>query len=58
MRFALEMVSHEESERRAMEGELSVLEDAWRAAEEIAGISDDTFLPEDISRRLDKMKEH
>ena len=57
LRFALEMVSHEESERRAMEGELAVLENAWREAEEIAGISDDMFLPEDISRRLDKMKE-
>jgi hypothetical protein len=50
------MVSHEESERRALEGELSVLEDAWREAEEIAGISDNMFLPEDISRRLTEMK--
>jgi hypothetical protein len=57
LRFALEMVSHEESERRAMEGELAVLEDAWKAAEEIAGISDDMFLPADISRRLDEMKQ-
>lgn len=56
VRLALEMVSHEESERRALEGELSVLEDAWREAEEIAGISDDMFLPEDISRRLSEMK--
>jgi hypothetical protein len=56
VRLALEMVSHEESERRALEGELSVLEDAWREAEEIAGISDDMFLPEDISRRLTEMK--
>lgn len=56
VRLALEMVSHEESERRAIEGELSVLEDAWREAEEIAGISDDMFLPEDISRRLTEMK--
>jgi hypothetical protein len=56
MRLALEMVSHEESERRALEGELFVLEDAWREAEEIAGISDDMFLPEDISRRLTEMK--
>jgi hypothetical protein len=38
--LALEMALHEESERRALEGELSVLEAAWREAEEIAGIAD------------------
>jgi hypothetical protein len=58
LRLALEMVSHEESERRAMEGELYILEDAWKEAEEIAGISDDMFLPEDISKRLADMKGH
>jgi hypothetical protein len=56
LRLALEMVSHEESERRALEGELYLLEDAWKEAEEIAGISDNLFLPEDISRQLDEMK--
>jgi hypothetical protein len=54
--LALEMVSHEESERRAMEGDLRLLEEAWKEAEEIAGISDDMFLPEEISRQLDEMK--
>jgi hypothetical protein len=39
-RLALEMALHEESERRAMEGELAELEAAWRAAEEIAAIAD------------------
>ena len=58
VRLALEMVSHEDSERRALEGELHVLEEAWKEAEEIAGISDDMFLPEDISRQLDEMKGH
>ena len=38
--LALEIALHEEQERRAMEGELSVLEAAWRDAEEIAGIAD------------------
>ncbi len=38
--MALEMALHEERERRAMEGELRVLEAAWREAEEIAGIAD------------------
>jgi hypothetical protein len=56
LRLALEMISHEESERRALEGELHLLEDAWREAEEIAAISDDMFLPEDISKRLAEMK--
>ena len=38
--LALEMALHEESERRALEGELALLEAAWRDAEEIAAISD------------------
>jgi hypothetical protein len=56
IRLALEMVSHEDSERRALEGELYLLEDAWKEAEEIAGISDDLFLPEEISTQLNEMK--
>ena len=39
-RLALEMASHEETERRAMEGELALLEAAWQDAEEIARIAD------------------
>jgi hypothetical protein len=39
-RLALEMALHEEDERRALEGELTVLQAAWRDAEEIAGIAD------------------
>lgn len=39
-RLALEMAAHEESERRALEGELSDLEEAWREADEIATIAD------------------
>jgi len=38
--LALEMALHEETERRAMEGELASLESMWREAEEIAGIAD------------------
>jgi hypothetical protein len=56
VRLALEMASHEESERRAMEGELSLLEDAWREAEEIASISDNMFLPTEVSESLEEMK--
>jgi hypothetical protein len=38
--LAVEMALHEESERRAMQGELAVLEEAWREAEQIARIAD------------------
>lgn len=47
-RLALEMATHEESERRALEGELATLRDAWREAEEIASIADSLTLPEHI----------
>ena len=39
-RVALEIAAHEESERRAMEGELADLATAWREADEIATIAD------------------
>jgi hypothetical protein len=38
--LALEMALHEETERRALQGELAALEAAWRQAEEIAAIAD------------------
>jgi hypothetical protein len=38
--LALEMALHEESERRALEGELAILESAWKEAEEIARLAD------------------
>ena len=44
-RLALEMAVHEESERRAMEGELAVLQAAWADAEHIAQICDDDLTP-------------
>ena len=56
MRLALEMISHEDSERRALEGELHLLEEAWKEAEEIAAISDDMFLPDEITKRWTEMK--
>ncbi len=56
LRLAMEMSLHEEDERRALEGELSLLEDRWREAEEIAAISDDMFLPAGVSAMLDRMK--
>lgn len=56
VRLALEMSLHEDDERRALEGELSVLEDRWREAEEVATISDDMFLPAGIASALDRLK--
>ena len=39
------MALHEEQERRALEGELWILEQAWKEAEEIAAIADNLLLP-------------
>jgi len=55
-RLALEMAAHEDSERRALEGELHILEAAWKEAEEIAGIADNLFLPESIDDDLARLK--
>ena len=49
MRLAFEMASHEETERAALEEDLSQLEADWREAEEIASISDNMFLPQSIT---------
>jgi len=56
VRLALEMVAHEDSERRALEGELALLEQAWRDAEEIAAIADRLAIPEPVEDLLDKLK--
>jgi hypothetical protein len=53
-RLALEMATHEESERRAMQGELALLEAAWRQAEEIAKIADNLLVPSSIDDFVDK----
>ena len=55
-RLALEMVAHEESERRALEGELYLLEEAWKQAEEIAAIADDMFLPASVDAELARLR--
>jgi hypothetical protein len=56
MLLAMEMASHEQSEKRALEGELHLLQDAWREAEEIASISDNMFLPTGVSKSLAEIK--
>jgi len=50
-RLALEMAVHEEHERRALEGELALLEAAWRDAEEIAQIADEDLTPPKLYER-------
>jgi hypothetical protein len=52
VRLALEMATHEDAERRALEGELALLEEAWRAAEEIADISDRLLMPESFVEKI------
>jgi hypothetical protein len=50
------MALHEEAERRAMEGELRQLEEAWKDAEEIAAIADNMFMPSSFDSVLRRMK--
>jgi hypothetical protein len=54
-RLALEMVTQEAAERRAMEGELAALEAAWKGAEEIAAIADSLTLPQQLLTRLERL---
>ncbi len=55
LRLALEMATHEEMERRALEGELAALEASWREAEEVAAIADALTLPDWVASRLDRL---
>jgi hypothetical protein len=57
VRLALEMAAHEEQERRALEGELAILEAAWREAEEVAKIADNLLTPADTDARLEEIKQ-
>jgi hypothetical protein len=56
LRLALEMAAHEELERRALEGELAMLEAAWREAEEIAAIADTLTLPERVVEQFKRLR--
>jgi hypothetical protein len=55
-RLALEMMTHEDDERRALEGELAALEERWKEAEEIAGISDNMFLPASVTEWIHNIR--
>ena len=52
MKLLLEMAAHEETERQALEGELALLEAAWRAAEAVAAIADRLLVPASVEERL------
>lgn len=54
-RIALEMALHEDVERRAMEGQLELLERAWREAETEAAIADNLLVPESVNRSLEQL---
>lgn len=57
LRLAMEMVANEEEERRYLEGELVLLERAWRDAEELASIADTLALPPGIDNALSRLKQ-
>jgi hypothetical protein len=56
LRLAVEMAANDETERRALEGELALLEREWREAEELAAISDDLLFPSSLRARLEEWK--
>ena len=55
-RLALELVLHDDVERRAMRGELAALEQAWRDAEEIAAIADGLALPRGVEAAWERLR--
>jgi hypothetical protein len=54
IRLGIEMALHEDAERRAMDGELTELEAAWREAERVAGIADNLLLPPHVNVFMDR----
>lgn len=57
IRLAFEMATHETSERRALEGELALLEEEWKQAEEVAAIADEMFVSDETRLRLTKLRD-
>ncbi len=56
LRLAVEMAVNEENERILMEGDLALLELAWKEAEELAAIADRLLIPSEVERRLQRMR--
>ena len=52
IRLAIEMAVNEQTERHAFEGDMWLLEHAWKQAEEIASIADDLTSPAEINFKL------
>jgi hypothetical protein len=50
------MVLHEEDERRAMEGELALLAERWREAEQIARIADSLLVPPETETAFGRIR--
>lgn len=56
VRLALEMALHEDEERRALAGELSVLEWIWRQEELIASVADGLGLPPELDAQVESFR--
>lgn len=56
-RLAVEIAANEELERRALDGEMNLLEQEWREAEELAAISDELLIPASVDEWVRKRKE-
>jgi hypothetical protein len=54
--LALEMAANEETERAALAGEMHLLEEEWRHAEELAAIADRLLFPRRLEKRLKQLK--
>ncbi len=54
--LALEIAANEETERRALDGELGLIEREWREAQELARITDDLLMPTAIAARLRELR--
>lgn len=55
-RLAFEMALNEDSEQRALAGELSILETAWRREEVVAAVADTLLIPPQVDARLAQMR--
>jgi hypothetical protein len=54
--LAVEMAVNEENERRVVHGELAILEEAWKEAEEVAAIADRLTLPEGFDDEMAELR--
>jgi hypothetical protein len=57
LRLGLEMAANEDQERVALEGELALLEEAWKEAEALAAIADDLSISDSVRERLKSFRE-